>query len=157
MKTAVVLFLTLSTLPLLAQSSAQRLPDSPSVALASARIPAKPFAIRENIRPVTSTEQRDPHRRAFLLLSTAAVISTIADAELTAHCVATNPDCREVNPLYGSHPTRARLYLTSAPFTVAQIWFSNRLRKKYPEKKLWMLPTISVTAVHSFGAASGAF
>ncbi len=49
------------------------------------------------------------------------------------------------------------MYAIAMPMTAAQIWFSNHLRKKHPERKLWMIPTLTVTAVHSVGAASGSF
>ena len=152
------LFLVVS-LPLIAQVSERSLPDSPSYTAAlhsPAALPAITSTPRR-IRPTFTQEDRDPHRRGFMLLSATAVVSTVADIELTAHCLATNPNCREANPLFGSHPSRARMYAIAMPMTAAQIWFSNHLRKKHPERKLWMLPTISVTVVHSLGAMSTTF
>jgi hypothetical protein len=49
----------------------------------------------------------------FGIVAALAIGSTIADLEATLHCP---QPCREVDPLYGAHPTRARLYGTSAPY-----------------------------------------
>lgn len=160
MKIIVTALLAALALPLAAQQPQNPLPDSPSHIAELQRpaaVPAIVASTPQRIRPSVTQENPSPHRRAFTLLSAVAVASTVADIEFTAHCLATNPRCREANPLYGSHPSRARMYAIAMPMTAAQIWFSNHLRKKHPERKLWMLPTLSVTVVHSLGAASGSF
>ncbi len=156
----VVAAMLVAAMPLLAQQAPNSLPDSPSYSAALVRpqgLPAIVASTPQRIRPSVTLETRSPNKRAFTLLSAVAVASTVADLEFTAHCLASNPRCREANPLYGSHPSRARMYAIAMPMTAAQIWFSNHLRKKHPERKLWMIPTLTVTAVHSVGAASGSF
>jgi hypothetical protein len=87
----------------------------------------------------------------FGILAALALGSTIADAEVTLHCP---QPCREVNPLYGAHPTRARLYGTNAPFLVGEIMLSRLVRKRSPERRLWMIPSLSLTMGHMLGVAS---
>lgn len=139
----------------------KNVPDAPSEIMLTqgraAQAPMAAFVSERNVRPTTFGETRDAHKRAFLLLSVAAGVATVVDVEVTTHCLQTKPNCRELNPLFGSHPSRARLYATALPLTIGQVWFSNYLRKKYPERKLWTLPTLSVTIGHAFGAMSGSF
>jgi hypothetical protein len=87
----------------------------------------------------------------FGILAALALGSTIADVEATLHC---QQPCREVNPLYGAHPTRARLYGTNAPFLVGEIMMSRLVRKRSPERRLWMIPSLSLTMGHMLGVAS---
>jgi len=87
----------------------------------------------------------------FGILAALALGSTVADVESTLHCL---QPCREVNPLYGAHPTRARLYGTNAPFLVGEIMMSRLVRKRSPERRLWMIPSLSLTMGHMLGVAS---
>jgi hypothetical protein len=73
-----------------------------------------------------------------------------ADLESTVHC----SQCRELNPLYGLHPTRARLYGINAPFLAGQLMISRMLRKRFPEGKSWMIPSLTMSAAHMVGVAS---
>jgi len=89
--------------------------------------------------------------RQFKMLTALSIAATTADIESTLHC---SQSCREVNPLYGAHPTRARLYGINAPFLVGELMISRMVRKRLPGRKLWMVPSLSLSASHMFGVAS---
>jgi len=86
----------------------------------------------------------------FKTLAALAIVTTAADLELTARC----RHCREANPLYGSNPSRVRLYGIGAPLLFGEIMVSRTLRKRSPGGKLWMMPTLSVSAAHMAGVAT---
>jgi hypothetical protein len=159
MKVSITLLVLFTAISAMAETKTN-VPDAPSQLVTQARAaegPRAAFISQRSAKPAAFGEKGDPHRRAFLLLSVAAGVATVADIEITTHCLQTKPNCREMNPLFGSHPSRGRLYATAVPLTLGQVWFSNYLRKKHPERKLWMLPTLSVTIGHTFGAMSGSF
>jgi hypothetical protein len=89
--------------------------------------------------------------RKFKILTALSIVTMTADLESTLHCA---QSCREVNPLYGSHPTRARLYGINAPFVVGELMISRMLRKRVPEGKSWTFPALAVSAAHLVGVAS---
>ena len=87
----------------------------------------------------------------FKVLAALSIATTTADLESTLHC---SPTCREINPLNGSHPTRARLYGINAPLLVGELMMSRVLRKRSPDRKLWTIPLVTTSAEHMFGVAS---
>jgi hypothetical protein len=46
----------------------------------------------------------------FLIFAAVQVAATIADAETTQWALHSNPQAGEMNPLFGRHPDRARMY-----------------------------------------------
>jgi hypothetical protein len=88
--------------------------------------------------------------RKFKMLTALSIATMMADLESTLHC----GQCREINPLYGAHPTRVRLYGINAPFLVGELMVSRMLRKRLPEGKSWMIPSLSMSAAHMVGVAS---
>jgi hypothetical protein len=55
-------------------------------------------------------ESRPKLTRKYWELWAPAIGLQIADAEFTEHCLQNHPGCGELNPIFGSHPSRARLY-----------------------------------------------
>ena len=100
-------------------------------------------------KPVPAARKSPILDRKFATLAAFSAASMLADIELTAHC-----SCREVNPLYGSSPTRARLYAINAPFFVGEMMMSRMLRKKFPGSRLWLVPGLSSSAAHMAGVAA---
>lgn len=116
--------------------------------------PIAPFSssiVSHRLETTTPLEEPRIIDRKFGILAALAIGSTVADLEATLHCP---QPCREVNPLYGAHPTRARLYGTNAPFIVGGIMMSRLVRKRSPERRSWMVPSLSLTAGHMLGVAS---
>jgi len=87
----------------------------------------------------------------FKVLAALSIATMTADLESTLHC---SPTCREINPLNGSHPTRARLYGINAPLLISELLMSRVLRKRSPDRKLWTIPLLTTSVEHMFGVAS---
>jgi len=87
----------------------------------------------------------------FQALSTAALI---ADSETTLRGLKQNPNATELNPLFGKHPTPARLYGIAVPLQVFNVAFSYHLKKVAPRRSEWkFIPKLSI-AVHSIAAVN---
>lgn len=82
-----------------------------------------------------------------------AAASTVSDIEVTAHALQ-NPNCSEHSPLFGSHPSRAKMYGISVPATAAYGVVGYLLKKR--GVKLWAVPQLSLTAGHGIGSALSA-
>jgi hypothetical protein len=127
----------------------QALPETPAPAAYHRSIkPLSPLR-----PPLLETAKTKIVSRPFLLLSGAAVGAAVLDIESTAHCLANDPSCRDINPLFGNHPSRARLYGISMGVLGAQIFSSYSLRRAHPHSKLWMAPLVVGIGVHSVAAS----
>ena len=91
--------------------------------------------------------------RKFWTVTGLAAASTVSDVEVTAHALQ-NPNCSEHNPLFGSHPSRAKMYGVSVPATAAYALVGYWLKKR--GVKLWAVPQLSLTAGHGVGSALSA-
>ena len=93
--------------------------------------------------------------KKFWLATLVIVGTTLLDVESTAHCVG-NHTCAEGNPIYGKHPTRARMYAIKAPlagFTIWATWstkkddmirmerYLHRNDPNMPEPRIWEKPS----------------
>jgi hypothetical protein len=92
--------------------------------------------------------------KKFLMLFGLTAALTVADIELTQHCLQAGT-CHETNFLYGSNPTRARMYGINIPILSAQMVFSAWLKHRQPERHAWMLSPIVDSVAHGVGAISG--
>jgi hypothetical protein len=107
--------------------------------------------------PATAMEPNAYNRgrvldRKFILLQSLSTVALLADIETTAHAVAAQPRATELNPLFGAHPTRARLYGISVPLNALSFFLSYRAKKAEPKRRLWIIgPGVSI-AVHSSAA-----
>jgi hypothetical protein len=141
-----------------AQSTAVETRDSnsPMLAYALRPVPPAPLALRPNFLVQNTPNEVKVHRfnRTFVFLATVSAAATIADIELTANCLKTVGNCRESNPLLGSDPSRARLYSVNVPIYASQMMLSRMLQRRFPQRKLWMVPFLSSTGTHAVGAAS---
>ena len=90
--------------------------------------------------------------RNFILLHAVSAAALVADLETTIRGVQGQANGAELNPLFGAHPTRARLYGIAVPLNVFSFYVSYRYKKMEPGGKLWKLgPGISI-AVHTAAA-----
>jgi len=90
--------------------------------------------------------------RKFFVLAGIATAATVLDVATTSHCMSTYADCQEGNPLLGSHPSQAKLYGVSFSILGGQLLASAWLRRKAPNGKLWMAPSIITAAGHGLAA-----
>ena len=102
-----------------------------------------------------SSEPKKPRimDRKFLMLAGFATAATLLDVTTTSHCLSTYAACQEGNPLIGSHPSQAKLYGVSFSVLAGQLLASAWLRRKSPDRKLWMVLPIFATAGHGLAAA----
>jgi len=85
----------------------------------------------------------------FWLLTAATASVAVLDVELTQHYLHTAPWHRELNPIFGPRPSRARMYATVAAENLGVAYLSYRLKKSQHRRlrRLWWLPqTISISA-----------
>lgn len=90
--------------------------------------------------------------RKFILLYSLSTVALLADLETTARAVAAQPSATELNPLFGEHPTRARLYGIAVPLNALSFYLSYHAKKTEPKRRWWIIgPGVSL-AVHSSAA-----
>ena len=87
----------------------------------------------------------------YWLLTGVAVGLTVADIELTQHCLHQGT-CHEGNPLVPT-TNQAKLYPLQFGLTVVQSYLAYRLKKK--GSKAWWLPQFSLSASHAVGVGFG--
>lgn len=90
--------------------------------------------------------------RRFILLQTLSTMALVADLETTAHVVAGKPKAIELDPLFGEHPTRVRLYGIGVPLDAVTFYLSYHSKKSAPKRRLWEVGPGLSTAVHTAAA-----
>jgi hypothetical protein len=88
--------------------------------------------------------------RKFTAFAGAGWLMTIADIEWTQHNLASGA-AYETNPIFGSHPSRLRMYGTVLPINSACTLVSRYMRKRNPRGNGWMWPLLGMTAGHTAG------
>ena len=85
----------------------------------------------------------------FLLLMAAGTALTVADYELTQHCLARGA-CVEADPLLPT--SRAGMYATNIPLNAVLYFWS--YRRKQEGKRLWWVAPLAIAASHAVGVGS---
>ena len=101
------------------------------------------------IAPPMAGEQRVADRQFWILVAFTAG-SAALDGETTMHGLQ-HGGLREINPLLGSHPDRARFYATVGATDAAVAYLAYRL-KRSGHDKLWKMPLVGASSVHVGGA-----
>ena len=99
--------------------------------------------------PPAAGEQRVADRQFWTMVAFTAG-SAVLDGETTIRGLET-PGRREMNPLLGSHPDRARFYVTVGATDTAMAYLAYRL-KRSGHDKLWRVPLLGASSVHLGGA-----
>src|ERR1700692_2894891 len=87
----------------------------------------------------------------FILLQAVSAAALVADVETTVRD-RHRSNSVELNPLFGQHPTRARLYSINVPLNVLSLYVSYRYKKKEPNGKAWKVGPALFIAVHTAAA-----
>ena len=136
-------------------------PDAPSATRANTlrnsavlnTAPASAFDLNEwtAISPVIApgVERKKVIDKKFLVLTGIATGLTIADFEMTQHCLGKRT-CVESDPLMPT--SRAGMYASSAPVNAALYYWSYRMKAR--GKRLWWLPTAAAIASHAVGVGT---
>lgn len=92
--------------------------------------------------------------KKFWILAGLQVGASVADFETTQWAQRVHPDGGELNPLYGRHPGRARMYSIGMSLDAVQILMQYRAKGKAQEtgkmKKAWIVGALLNTGVHTF-------
>ncbi|MGA8837675.1 MAG: hypothetical protein WCF74_16885 [Candidatus Sulfotelmatobacter sp.] len=107
--------------------------------------------------PTLAVEQNTNKRwrtldNKFTLLHTLSTVALVGDLETTVRGLAAQPKATELNPIFGEHPTRARLYGIAVPLNAFSFYLSYHYKKTAPSRSVWKLgPGMSI-AVHTAAA-----
>lgn len=153
---AVPFFLILITIPAKAQISVQQersaseLPSKPKIKAET--LAGTPIEAHAGI-PVSKPHFKVADKK-FWILGGLQVGATIADFETTQWAQGVRPDGGELNPLYGMHPGRTRMYSIGMSLTALQIAMQYRAKAKAHEagklKKGWIVGALINAGVHTF-------
>ncbi len=142
---AALLFL-LAVAPTKAQSEIQPQPSQPDLAkLPETSVPGVHF---------------DHSNRRFWLMAGVQIAATVADGETTQWALRSHPDAREINPLFGSRPGRAKMYGIAFSITALQILLQHHAKTisdqtgKFPNG--WLVGASVNTGFHTFLAIHNA-
>ena len=131
------------------------LPEAPS-AIGGSRKSTDGAPVVSGTRFVATTPVEERNRNGnlrtvdskFILLNALSTLALVADLETTAHDLE-GAKSAELNPLFGQHPSRARLYGVSVPLNVISFYVSYHYKKSQPSRSLWKFgPALSI-AVHT--------
>jgi hypothetical protein len=112
------------------------------------RFVAEPAALEQAM-------QRSPERKhvvdsRFLYVNGAYALAAAYDGATTQWFLH-NTNAYEVNPLFGHHPSTARLWGEGSALTAAMIFGSYELKKHH--SRFWWLPPAVGMAAHTFAAS----
>jgi hypothetical protein len=113
---------------------------------------------KSNFVPPTLAMERNTNKRwhtldsKFVLLNTLSAVAVLADIETTARVLEKQPKAFELNPLFGKHPTRARLYGIAVPLNAFSFYLSYQAKRIAPRRSVWAAgPKVSIV-VHTAAA-----
>lgn len=132
-------------LPALAQ--AQSIPDLLMRPLSAQSNAAALIDVAPVIVPSKSTPRFDWKFDSLMLVG---IASSLVDSARTENCLRNIPRCQEADPVYGPHPSAARLFGLSLAIQGAYTLGSYELRRRGPRplRRLWMVPMNYCTALH---------
>lgn len=95
-------------------------------------------------------QKKEPHKlfdRKMILAGLTMLAGQIADNETTMAVLRRNHHAHEVNPLYGAHPSRLRMYsigtaLTGLMFMGSVAVRERSIRTGHPDSKTWLIPVV---------------
>ena len=85
--------------------------------------------------------------RKMIVAGLTMLAGEIADNETTMAVLARNRHAQELNPFYGAHPTRLRIYsigtaLTGLMFIGSVAARERAIRTGHPDSKIWLVPVV---------------
>jgi hypothetical protein len=123
-------------------SSADEMPE-----VRETRFVSPTLSVEQNTRSSARTLDGE-----FTWLHTLSAMALVADLETTARGLEGQAKGSELDPVFGAHPTRARLYGIAVPLNVLSFYLSYHYKKIEPGRSIWKVaPGLSI-AVHT-GAA----
>src|SRR5205814_5751309 len=143
MRTAISVVVLLLTFTLAGLAKEVPSAPQPHSAMLSAAVPV----LVQPIVVVPQASKPIPAKKFWALTAFSAAM-TVADIELTQNCLATIRGCYETDPLYGTHPTRMRMYAINVPINALVAYLSYKAMNGKRLSKVWSLPQLALTATH---------
>ena len=145
-----------------ATANSSDLPEAPSAIGGSpAHTDGEPGLNTTRREPAKLETNADGSRRIFdrqfILLNTFSTVALVADLETTVYDLGGQSKSAELNPLFGQHPTRARLYGIAVPLNALSFYVSYRYKKSAPGRNLWKLGPGLLIAVHTAATVNNLF
>lgn len=135
-------------------------------------LPVAPAKAQTEIHPPTQAniqEQSQPELiratsghpdRRFWFLAAVQIAATVADAETTQWALRSHPGAHELNPLFGPHPDRPRMYGIAMSITAAQILMQHHAKtiseRNGRLRNGWIVGAAVNTGFHTFLAVHNA-
>jgi hypothetical protein len=114
------------------------------------QVPASPFASAPlRAQPASASRPRPNPFKTFLVVNTSAWAADMATTQTGLLRGAT-----ELNPIYGSNPSPARLWGTSAALQGAFLYACHRDSQRHPQGKFWKTMMTVSTALHAAAATN---
>lgn len=135
-----------------------------AVAAAKAQSEIQPQPDQSNLakspEPSAPKVQVDHSNRRFWILAAIQIGATVADGETTQWALRRHPDAREINPLFGPRPDRAKMYGIALSITALQILLQHHA-KSISERtgrlpSAWIVGASVNTGLHTFLAVHNA-
>lgn len=142
---SIVILLLLLTLA----SFAEEVPSGPSPQPAAVLSAAVPVLVQPIV--VVPSKPKPTSTKKFWALTAFSAAMTVADIELTQNCLATVRGCYETDPIYGTHPSRARMYAINIPVNAAVSYLSYKAMNGKRLSRMWAWPQLALTATHFGG------
>jgi len=101
--------------------------------------------------PAWADEHEKKHHklidRKMIVAGLTMLAGEVADNETTMAVLARNRHAHEVNPFYGAHPNRLRMYgigtaLTGLMFVGSVATRERAIRTGHPDSKIWLVPVV---------------
>jgi hypothetical protein len=133
--------------------------------LCLAAVPAHAQTQTETDSPKsTGTQVTKPHlkiaSKKFWIFAGLQIGATIADFETTQWALRSNPQAREINPLFGQRPSRLKMYGIGMPITVFQIALQHHAKgiadRTGKARGAWIVGASINTGLHTFLAVHNA-
>ncbi|HXQ25383.1 MAG TPA: hypothetical protein VN822_03140 [Candidatus Acidoferrales bacterium] len=109
--------------------------------------------------PVLKSHSKIPNKK-FWIFAGLQIGTTIADIETTQLALSSNPQSHELNPLFGSHPGRPRMYSIGMALTGIQLLLQHHVKARSERtgraKGLWIVGASVNTSLHTFLAVHNA-
>ena len=122
----------------------------PPPAFDPGELAAQPVVLAPPVVSETVTaKQKKVFDKKFAVLAGLAAGLTIADFEMTQHCLQRRT-CVEADPLMPT--SHAAMYASNIPLNAALFWWS--YRRKEDGKRLWWLAPLMVVGSHAVGVGS---
>jgi hypothetical protein len=135
-------------------------------------LPVAPAKAQTEIQPPTQAniqEQSQPKviratsghpDRRFWFLAAVQIAVTVADAETTQWALRSHPGTHELNPLFGPHPDRPRMYGIAMSITAVQILMQRHVKTLSERngrlRNGWIVGAAVNTGFHTFLAVHNA-